>query len=240
MNNKFGKLIEKLEQLSNKKVFLKEEPILFKDLEKIAREVIKKYPKINKGGCAQFAIAINKIFGLDKFFLLYETDVSIDYDIPTHVCIDLGNNQIYDPDGVNPKSYLNNSYEGINGDPVIEPTDINGVVEFQNQLRELYGKDLINQKELEDFIKSIVYKRKLTEDNKFIIVNPLPHYDNETKTKELIDKCKQANCMDSLDGISLGKDKKGFFVYTHRWRSKSYNKPESIPIKDIKFCETTG
>ena len=41
-------------------------------------------------------------------------------------------------------------------------------------------------------------------------------------------------------GCSLGADKSGFFVYTHRARSKSYPTVEDIPQKDIKFIESTG
>ncbi len=72
------------------------------------------------------------------------------------------------------------------------------------------------------------------------IVNPPPKYKNVTKPQELIDKCKKHDCTKSLDGVSLGKDEKGFFVYTHRARSKSYKTPEKINISDIKFVETTG
>ena len=43
-----------------------------------------------------------------------------------------------------------------------------------------------------------------------------------------------------MDGVSLGKDKDGYFVYTHRARSKSYKTPNLIPDSKIKFIETTG
>jgi len=65
-------------------------------------------------------------------------------------------------------------------------------------------------------------------------------FENVSKPQGLIDKCMKSKCMKSLDGVSLGKDKNGYFVYTHRARSKSHEKPEGIPIKDIKFIETTG
>ena len=52
--------------------------------------------------------------------------------------------------------------------------------------------------------------------------------------KELIDKTSKSK------GVSLGADKDGFFVYTHRQRSKSYESPEKISIKDIEFTESTG
>ena len=41
-------------------------------------------------------------------------------------------------------------------------------------------------------------------------------------------------------GCSVGKDKDGYFCYTHRARSKSYETPQKIPIKDLKFIESTG
>lgn len=41
-------------------------------------------------------------------------------------------------------------------------------------------------------------------------------------------------------GCSLGKDKDGYFVYTHRARSKSYETPEKISEKDINYIDTTG
>lgn len=40
--------------------------------------------------------------------------------------------------------------------------------------------------------------------------------------------------------VSLGQDKKGYFVYTHRARSKSYDTPHDIPKSAIKFIGSTG
>lgn len=42
------------------------------------------------------------------------------------------------------------------------------------------------------------------------------------------------------DGFSMGLDKNGFFIYTHRGRSKSKMKPGSITVKDIKWVDSTG
>ncbi len=41
-------------------------------------------------------------------------------------------------------------------------------------------------------------------------------------------------------GVSLGADKDGFFVYTHRARSKSYKNPLKISKKWIDWIESTG
>jgi hypothetical protein len=43
-----------------------------------------------------------------------------------------------------------------------------------------------------------------------------------------------------LSGVTLGKDDDGYFVYTHRARSKSYPDPHGIPQKKIDFVESTG
>lgn len=44
----------------------------------------------------------------------------------------------------------------------------------------------------------------------------------------------------SFNGVSMGADKNGFFVYTHRARSKSHASPNKISDKEIKFIESTG
>ena len=41
-------------------------------------------------------------------------------------------------------------------------------------------------------------------------------------------------------GVSMGADKNGFFVYTHRARSKSKKTPNGITAKEINFIESTG
>ena len=40
--------------------------------------------------------------------------------------------------------------------------------------------------------------------------------------------------------VGVGKDDDGYFVHTHRARSKSYPNKKDIPIKDLKFIESTG
>lgn len=41
-------------------------------------------------------------------------------------------------------------------------------------------------------------------------------------------------------GVSLKKDAKGYFVHTHRARSKSYPTVDDIPKDDVDFIESTG
>lgn len=44
----------------------------------------------------------------------------------------------------------------------------------------------------------------------------------------------------SGNGCSLGKDDKGYFVYTHRARSKSRPTVADIPKKDVEFIGSTS
>ena len=43
-----------------------------------------------------------------------------------------------------------------------------------------------------------------------------------------------------ISGVSFGADKDGFFVYTHRCRSKSNKDALKITKKEIDFVESTG
>lgn len=60
------------------------------------------------------------------------------------------------------------------------------------------------------------------------------NFENVTKPPEFLAKTSKAK------GVSLGKDKKGYFVYTHRASSKRYKTIMGIPKKDIEFIESTG
>lgn len=44
----------------------------------------------------------------------------------------------------------------------------------------------------------------------------------------------------NFDGVSIGEDGDGFYVYTHRARSSSYPSKEAIPDSVIRRIETTG
>lgn len=43
-----------------------------------------------------------------------------------------------------------------------------------------------------------------------------------------------------ITGVYMGADKDGFFVYTHRCRSKSHKDPLKITKKEIDYIESTG
>ena len=41
-------------------------------------------------------------------------------------------------------------------------------------------------------------------------------------------------------GVSIGRDRTGYFVCTHRASSKSYSSPSKIPESQIKWIRSTG
>jgi len=51
---------------------------------------------------------------------------------------------------------------------------------------------------------------------------------------------KPLNMDSDARGLGFGADKDGFFVHTHRARSKSYPTPFKIPKDKIKFIKSTG
>jgi len=55
-----------------------------------------------------------------------------------------------------------------------------------------------------------------------------------SKPKEMTGKSPKSS------GVSMGADKNGFYVYTHRARSKSHPTPDKITVTEINFIESTG
>ena len=41
-------------------------------------------------------------------------------------------------------------------------------------------------------------------------------------------------------GVSIGRNKIGYFCFTHRATSREYNSPKDIPDGTIEFIRTTG
>lgn len=115
------------------------------------------------------------------------------------------------------------------------------------QMYELYFKREINetmskaaqkrQDEDKDVKEKVERSKKLSSEMKEkiypLIVNGQSKYKEGGKVFNL-------KFNESKNGCSLGADKDGFFVYTHRARSKSYPEVDKIPQKDLKFIESTG
>jgi N-acetylglutamate synthase-like GNAT family acetyltransferase len=106
----------------------------------------------------------------------------------------------------------------------------------------LEGKGLDNERSIEDKIK---YVRGVSDELKDFALSHLERYTRANKGKisglqlhpDLKKKIKEKNLP---DGFSMGVDKDGYYIHTHRARSKSYENPGDISIKDIKFIDSTG
>ena len=75
-------------------------------------------------------------------------------------------------------------------------------------------------------IKNIFEKKEWEDDKKT--------WENVTKSSELKEKCKSANCVEELGKVSVGKDDGGFFIYGQKARSKSYSSQEDILVDDVR------
>ncbi len=98
-----------------------------------------------------------------------------------------------------------------------------------------FNKGIFNESEnYEDVIQKIKSSKKLSQEIKDKII-PLVVLNSTAYNKGFVTGLKFAN-----SGCSLGANEDGFFVHTHRARSKSYSDIDKIPQKDINFIVSTG
>lgn len=69
--------------------------------------------------------------------------------------------------------------------------------------------------------------------NKFTIVN-------KTWNNLLVGEITPCRKSGRYRGTSIGRMKSGYFVCTHRARSKTYLTPRKIPLKTIAWIKSTG
>lgn len=103
------------------------------------------------------------------------------------------------------------------------------------------GKPILGQ-EKPDVRKQINSSRKLTAKMKEQIlkyVTSSSRYDNG-RVFGLTKPLGMSKISSKVNGCSMGADKDGFFVYTHRARCKSFLSPMKITKKCIDFIESTG
>jgi hypothetical protein len=70
----------------------------------------------------------------------------------------------------------------------------------------------------------------------------LLHPDNKVNKIEQLEvgKYTTPRTSEKFRGVSVGLDKDGYFVTTHRAKSKSYPSIDKIPKSVIKFIKSTG
>ena len=104
--------------------------------------------------------------------------------------------------------------------------------------REIIGKGV----NIKDTIKNL---HKISGENKDIALGLLKSYTKAGKGKitglELHpDLKKKISDGDYPNGFDMGIDEDGFFIHTHRARSKSHEKPDGITVKEMNFIDSTG
>lgn len=83
-------------------------------------------------------------------------------------------------------------------------------------------------KELKDDAPKYLKQYSKARKGKITGLNLHPNLNKKIKEKDL------------PNGFDMGIDKDGYFIHTHRARSKSYETPDKIAIRDIKFIDSTG
>lgn len=114
------------------------------------------------------------------------------------------------------------------------------LIEFDSFLFE--GKLSKDDRSFEDKVK---FLRGVSDENKKIAIELQKKYSRANKgvITELNlhpDLKKKIRDNKYPDGFSMGIDKNGFFVHTHRARSKSHETPSGITAKEMKFIDSTG
>jgi len=104
------------------------------------------------------------------------------------------------------------------------------------------GKSIGEDRDIKDIILNLKNISKERKEEALTLLKPYTKAGNSKITelnlsKILIDKLEKGGYP---SGFSMGIDKNGYFIHTHRARSKSYESPDKIPVKDIKFIDSTG
>jgi len=105
-----------------------------------------------------------------------------------------------------------------------------------------------NFKQIDDSVpieKSIKYLKGISKELKEVAVSLCKEY---SRAKNGIisglnlhpDLKKKISKGNYPNGFDMGIDKNGYFIHTHRGRSKSHEKPDGITAKEIKFIDSTG
>jgi hypothetical protein len=110
------------------------------------------------------------------------------------------------------------------------------------KLFENFQKDEISSDSIK---KKIKYLHKIPKEYKEVALNLIQSYTEAKNGKitglilhpDLEKKIKEGNYP---SGFSMGIDKNGYFIYTHRGRSKSHSKPDEITADEMKKTDATG
>mgnify|MGYP005607496009 CR=1 len=104
-------------------------------------------------------------------------------------------------------------------------------------------KDIIGKEH--DIEKDIKFLRNVPQELKDVALELLKPYTKAQKGRitglQLHPLLKKKISEKGLpNGFDMGIDKNGYFISTHRARSKSFPTPDKIDVKSIKFIDSTG
>lgn len=107
---------------------------------------------------------------------------------------------------------------------------------------ESHSKSIGKETDIKDTIKNL---HKISKEQKEVALTLLKPQTKASKGKitglqlhpELKNKIKEGGYP---SGYDMGIDKNGYFIHTHRARSKSHEKPSDITVKEMKFIDSTG
>jgi len=105
-----------------------------------------------------------------------------------------------------------------------ESKKIKGDVDVKTSIK--YMRDI--PAELKEFATANVKEYSRAKNGKVTGLNLHPDLKKKIREKDL------------PDGFDMGVDKNGYFIHTHRARSKSHEKPDGITVREIKFVDSTG
>ncbi|MFW6219961.1 MAG: hypothetical protein ACOC33_03900, partial [bacterium] len=120
--------------------------------------------------------------------------------------------------------------------------DLDFTLKILRKFYPLSFKGGLNENKKSNYTKtkeSLMRSKKISNEMKDKIVKYLSsgsRYENGIVLGLLIPKVNGK----SFNGVSLGADKDGFFVYTHRASGERFESPENISKKSIEFIESTG
>lgn len=128
---------------------------------------------------------------------------------------------------------------------------LNNFGEFQNRVNKVINDELIKKEARDAKAKSAnekVDEKKKNEKEEKPVTEGVEFFDESKKAYDKLMKARESlNSTERAEvkkkfghtGCSFGKDKDGYYCFTHRCRSKSYPSIDKIPQKDVDFVDST-
>lgn len=128
---------------------------------------------------------------------------------------------------------------------------LNNFGEFQNRVNKVINDELIKKEARDAKAKSAnekVDEKKKNEKEEKPVTEGVEFFDESKKAYDKLMKARESlNPTERAEvkkkfghtGCSFGKDKDGYYCFTHRCRSKSYPSIDKIPQKDVDFVDST-